>query len=80
VQSAALLLNRVQPGDLDDETVTATLARLASDGLPLLAVLPESTGLRTASRAGRSAMTLAATDPWRAALDAALPLLLGVPT
>lgn len=77
VRSAHLLLNRVQPGDLDDPIVLATLDRLDADGLSLTAVLPESAGLRAASRTGRGVCTLDASDPWHTALMAMMPALMG---
>lgn len=76
VRSAALLLNRVQPGDLDDPAVSAALARLEGDGLPLAAALPESRGLRSCSRAGSGPLALDAADPWRIELESVLPTLL----
>jgi CO dehydrogenase maturation factor len=78
VHDAALVLNRVQPGDLDDPAVRATLADLDAAGLPLLAALPESAGLRACSRAGHSPLTLDAADPWRQALTAVIPALFPV--
>ena len=77
VRSAVLLLNRVQPDDLDDPAVGAALARLAGAGLPLVATLPESRGLRACSRTGRGPLALDAADPWRRELEAALPTLFG---
>lgn len=77
VHSAALLLNRVEPGDLDDPAVSEALARLEGAGLPLAAALPESRGLRVCSRAGSGPLALDAADPWRMALEAALPAVLG---
>ncbi len=76
VRSAALLLNRVQPGDLDDPAVGEALARLEGAGLPLTAALPESRGLRACSRAGSGPLALDAADPWRLELEAVLPALL----
>lgn len=75
VGQAALVLNRVQPDDLDDPAVGAALARLEDVGLPLAAVLPESRGLRTCSRAGSGPLVLDVDDPWRLELEAALPRL-----
>ena len=76
VRSTALLLNRVQPGDLDDPTVAAALARLEGAGLPLAAALPESRSLRACSRAGSGPLALEPADPWRLELEAVLPALL----
>lgn len=76
IRSAALLLNRVHPDDLDDPAVNEALARLEGEGLPLAAALPESVGLRACSRTGRGPLALDAADPWRLKLEAVLPALL----
>lgn len=76
VRSAALLLNRVQPGDCAHPALAVRLERLEAAGAPLLGELPESAGLRALSRAGASPLMLDPADPWRHALTALLPRLL----
>ncbi|HNP69485.1 MAG TPA: AAA family ATPase [Kouleothrix sp.] len=64
VDTARLLLNRVQEGDLDDEGLRARLDELGRDGLAYAGALHESSALRRLSRAGRSPRVLPHDDLW----------------
>ncbi|KAB8140774.1 hypothetical protein F8S13_22495 [Chloroflexia bacterium SDU3-3] len=77
VRDAQLILNRVRPDDLTDETVLDALWQLERLGMPLVLTLPESPALQQCSRRRLGPQALPADEPWRRKLMAALPRLLG---
>lgn len=61
IETTWLVLNRVQPGDLDDGVLHDLIG---SAQLELITHLPESPALRYASRALLSPLTVDPSDPW----------------
>jgi len=72
VRRSALILNRVQPGDLDDELVREQIEAAQAAGVEYAGDLPECRELARLDRPGRSVLDLGEHSPWRLALDAAL--------